>query len=319
MEYNNPLVSVVIPTFNRPNLLVRALKSAFMQTLDAIEVIVVMDGPDEATLQILQTIRDPRLQVRTLSQHGGAPDARNAGVSEARSRWIAFLDDDDEWLPQKLELQLNTAQRSHHRSPIITCRLTARTESEKFIWPRSVLRNNESLSEYLFCLKSLKGPFFGEGLIQTSTIFTTKELLQKIPFTRSLPGHQDADWLLRAGILEGVFVEFVPENAPLVIWHIEENRKRIGTSMNDWRFFFIWAQANRHLMTPHAYASYLMISISGVAERTGEWKAFLLLLWNACRDGKPKIIDLFAYFIIWLIPRNMRRQIGQWLNKNGHS
>lgn len=319
MECNNPLVSVVIPTFNRPNLVVRAVRSALIQTLHAIEVIVVMDGPDEATLKVLQTIRDPRLQVRTLSQHGGAPDARNAGVTEARSRWIAFLDDDDEWLPQKLEFQLKTAQQSQHLYPIITCRLVARTESEQFVWPRSVLRNNEALSEYLFCPKGLRAPFFGEGLIQTSTIFTTKELLQKIPFTKSLPRHQDADWLLRAGILGGVSVEFVPENEPLVIWHIEENRRRIGTSINDWRFFLIWAQANRHLMTPHACASYLMISVSGVAARAGEWKAFPLLLWEAYRRGNPKIIDLFAYFIIWLVPQNIRRQIVQWLNKGGHS
>jgi glycosyltransferase involved in cell wall biosynthesis len=319
MECNNPLVSVVIPTFNRPNLVVRAVRSALMQTLDAIEVIVVMDGPDEATLQVLQTIRDPRLQVRTLSRHGGAPDTRNAGVAEARSRWIAFLDDDDEWLPQKLEVQLKTAQQSHHPYPIITCRLVARTESEQFVWPRSVLRNNEALSEYLFCLKGLTAPFFGEGLIQTSTIFTITELLQRLPFTSGLSRNQDIDWLLRASLLEGVSTEFVPEHEPLAIWHIENNRKRIATTINDWRYFFLWAQTNRHLMTPHAYASYLMISVSGFAARAGEWKVFPMLLWEAYRRGKPNIIDLFAYFIIWLVPRNIRRQIVQWLNKSGHS
>jgi glycosyltransferase involved in cell wall biosynthesis len=319
MECHNPLVSVVIPTFNRPHLVVRAVRSALMQTLPVIEVIVVMDGPDEATLKVLQTIRDPRLQARTLSQHGGAPDTRNAGVAEARSRWIAFLDDDDEWLPQKLELQLKTAQQSQHLYPIITCRLVARTESEQFVWPRSVLKNNEALSEYFFCLKGLRAPFFGEGLIQTSTIFTTKELLQRLPFTSGLSRNQDTEWLLRASLLEGVSAEFVPEREPLVIWHIENNRERIGTTINDWRYFFLWAQTNRHLMTSHAYASYMMVRISKVAARAGDWKAFPLLLWKAYRDGKPKIIDLLAYFIIWLIPRNMRRQMVQWLNKRGHS
>lgn len=319
MAYDNPLVTVVIPTYKRDQLVLRAVKSALTQTLNAIEVIVVMDGPDEATLQMLETIRDLRLQVRTLSQHGGASDARNAGVTEARGRWIAFLDDDDEWLPQKLEVQLKTAQQSHHPYPIITCRLVARTESEQFIWPRKFLRDNEALSEYLFCLKSLTAPFFGGGLIQTSTIFTAKELLQRVPFTSGLLRNQDTDWLLRAAVLEGVSVEFVPERVPLVIWHIEENRRRICTNMNDWHSFFLWAQANRHLMTPHAYASCLMTTISGVAARAGEWKAFGLLLWKAYRRGKPTIVDLFAYFIIWLIPQNIRRQIVQWLNKSGPS
>ena len=59
MEYNNPLVFVVIPTFNRPGLVVQAVRNALTQTLDAIEVIVVTHGPDEATLPVLQTIRDP--------------------------------------------------------------------------------------------------------------------------------------------------------------------------------------------------------------------------------------------------------------------
>lgn len=319
MECNNPLVSVVIPTFNRPSLAFRAVRSALMQTLDAIEVIVVIDGPDKATLQVLQTIRDSRLHVRALTQHGGASETRNAGVAEARGQWIALLDDDDEWLPQKLELQLKTAQRSQHPNPIITCRLVARTESEQFVWPRSVLRNNEALSDYLFCLKGLRGPFFGEGLIQTSTIFTTRDLLQKIPFTASLPRHQDADWLLRAGVLEGVSVEFVPEYEPLVIWHIEENRWRIATAVKDWRPLFIWAQGNRHLMTPHAYASYLMISLGGYAASAREWTAFPLLLYEACRNGRPAIIDLCAYLIIWLIPRRIRRMIVHCLNKSEHS
>jgi glycosyltransferase involved in cell wall biosynthesis len=312
------LVSVVIPTFNRPNLVVRAVRSALMQSLEAIEVVVVIDGPDEATLQVLENIGDPRLKVRILSQHSGAPDTRNAGVAEARGHWIAFLDDDDEWLPQKLEVQLKTAQQSRYLYPIITCRLAARTETETFVWPRSVLRDDEVLSEYLFCLKGLTAPFFGEGLIQTSTIFTTKELLQKTPFTRGLPRNQDADWLLRACILKGAAVEFVPDCEPLVIWHIEDNRGRIATTMNDWRYFSLWGQANRQLMTPHAYASYLMISVSGFAARAGEWKAFPLLLWKAYRYGKPKIIDLFAYLIIWLIPRNIRRQVVHWFNKSGH-
>lgn len=139
MECSSPLLSVVIPTYNRPQLVVRAVRSALRQTLDEIEVIVVMDGPDEATWQVLSEIEDPRLKVQPLSQHVGAAEARNIGVTEARSRWIAFLDDDDEWLPQKLEIQLKTALQSYHDYPMITCRFIARTEIEDFVWPWRVL------------------------------------------------------------------------------------------------------------------------------------------------------------------------------------
>ena len=114
-----PIVSVVIPTLNRPHLVVRAVRSALAQTLDAIEVIIVVDGPDEVTIQVLRQIDDARVRVKPLPLHVGLGKARNAGVEEARSRWVAFLDDDDEWFPQKLEAQLHTAQQSAYRCPIV--------------------------------------------------------------------------------------------------------------------------------------------------------------------------------------------------------
>ncbi len=196
-----PLVSVVIPTFNRSHLVARAVRSALTQTLSTIEVIVVLDGPDEATSEVLRRIDDPRLRVEILPMHLGAGDTMNTGVALAESRWVAFLDDDDEWFPRKLEIQFRTAEQSHYLYPIISCRLIARSEEGDFIWPRRFPKPGESISEYMFCRTS---PFWGEGLVQNSTIFTTKELLQKVPFENNLPRHQDFDWLLKTGAREGV-------------------------------------------------------------------------------------------------------------------
>lgn len=161
MGKNEPIVSVVIPTLNRPHLVVRAVRSALAQTLNAIEVIVVVDGPDEVTVQVLRRIDDDRVRVNPLPLHVGLGEARNAGVGEARSRWVAFLDDDDEWFPQKLEAQLQTAQQSANRHPIVSCRLIVRTERGDVVWPRRCPRLGESMSEYLFCRTSV---FSGEGI-----------------------------------------------------------------------------------------------------------------------------------------------------------
>lgn len=99
------LVSVVIPTRNRPHLLLdRALRSALTQTLSNIEVIVVVDGPDPATLQTLHGITDPRLRVVALPENLGGAEARNVGVRHARAEWVALPDDDDEWLPSYPEI-----------------------------------------------------------------------------------------------------------------------------------------------------------------------------------------------------------------------
>lgn len=304
MKRTEPLVSVIIPTRNRPNLVVRAVGSVLTQTLDAIEVIVVMDGPDEATLQALCEIDDPKLRVQILPARLGGGGARNAGVAASRSQWIAFLDD-DEWFPKKLELQHEASQRSHHPYPIISCRLIARSESGDLIWPRRYPRPNETLSEYLFCQSSLLG---GEGIVLPSTIFTMKGLLQKVPFRSDLQRLEDWDWLLRASLLEGVHVEFLPKPDPLVIWHKEDNRIRLST-VTDWRYTLSWVQTHRHLLTLRAYTSFIVTQVSSDAAQEKAWKAFWFLLWEACRNGKPSIIDILAHTVIWLIPKKVRTRL----------
>ena len=103
------LVTAVIPTRNRPELLKRAIVSVRAQTYDQIEIVVVIDGPDDATRAVLSEMCDERLRFIPLQESVGGSDARNIGVQNARSEWIAFLDDDDEWLPSKIEKQMALA------------------------------------------------------------------------------------------------------------------------------------------------------------------------------------------------------------------
>ena len=101
------LVSVVIPTFNRVDVVGRAVESALGQTHHAVEVIVVDDGSDDGTGAMLQARfgADPRLVVLT-QDNRGVCGARNAGLDRASGAFVAFLDSDDVWLPWKLEVQL---------------------------------------------------------------------------------------------------------------------------------------------------------------------------------------------------------------------
>jgi len=304
-----PLVSVVIPTFNRSILVKRAIHSALTQTLNEIEVIVVIDGPDEATRAGLAEINDPRLNVVELPTSRGANQARNAGISAAKGEWIALLDDDDEWLPQKLEVQIKAASRSPHACPIITCRLIARSPKGEFIWPRRLPTSAEPLSEYLLARNSL---FQGEGLIQTSMLFTKRELLQKLPFRNDLTKYHEWDWLLRVSHLTGVAIEFVPE--PLLIWYIEENRQSLSY-LPGWQESLSWIQENRHLVTPRAYAAFVMTVVSMLAANERDWMAFGTLLREAVQFGKPKAIDFLLYTGMWLIPQDDRRKLRALLEK----
>lgn len=101
-----PLVSVVIPTRHRAALLTQCLDSICAQTVTDIEVIVVVDGPDPATIDFLSNLHDSRVTYVTHPESRGVSTARNTGIGLATGRWLAFCDDDDVWAPTKLAAQL---------------------------------------------------------------------------------------------------------------------------------------------------------------------------------------------------------------------
>jgi GT2 family glycosyltransferase len=102
-----PLVSVILPTFNRLHYLQPAVESVFAQTYDNWELIVADDGSGEETRVYLGGLADrPGVRVLWLTHSGNPGALRNAAVREARGDYIAFLDSDDVWMPSKLELQM---------------------------------------------------------------------------------------------------------------------------------------------------------------------------------------------------------------------
>jgi glycosyltransferase involved in cell wall biosynthesis len=300
---HTPHVSVVIPTHERPQLVTRAVRSALAQTLTPLEVIVVVDGRDAATAQVLADIRDVRVRVVIPPHRLGNADARNLGIGLARAGWIALLDDDDLWMPGKLAAQLTTAEESAHRYPIITCRMIGRNELEDFLWPRRYPHPGEPLCEYLFCRST---PFTGEGMVQTSTILTHKELLERVPFVSGMRRYVDLDWILRAAATEGVGVEFVPTPEPLSVWHMEAARQRISNS-TDGEYTLHWAREHRHLFTRRAYAAFLLTMVSMNAASGYEFGRFVPLLREAYRDGEPSPAEIAAHLAYFAVPDGLKR------------
>lgn len=114
-----PLISIIIPTHNRPQMLKEAVESALAQTFQDFEIIIVLNG---ATAEPVQTARRLGEDARTHAvemAYGTLAAARNCGLAAAQGEWIAFLDDDDIWLPDKLELQLAAARRTG--ADLVTC------------------------------------------------------------------------------------------------------------------------------------------------------------------------------------------------------
>jgi glycosyltransferase involved in cell wall biosynthesis len=297
-----PLVSVVIPTCRRSEKLLRAVKSVLAQTYENLQLIVVIDGPEPDTEAQLNRVQDSRLLVLPLPLNVGGAEARNAGVRMARGEWVAFLDDDDEWLPEKIEKQMDIALHCAAAAPIVSSRLVAKTADAEHIWPKRLPSVSEPICEYLLIRKGLTRD---DGFVSTITVLTRKSLLVEIPFRSGLKRHQDWDWVLRATRQGGASVHFCPE--PLAIWHMED-----GNSVSrrpDWQYSLQWINGLRSFVTPRAYAGFLTAHVAWQAANQREWKACLSLLFEVLRHGSPKPADLVRFFGFWLLPIGVRRKL----------
>ena len=118
-----PLVSVVIPVYNRAHVLGRAIRSVRAQTFRDLELLVVDDGSRDGSAEAAGPVDDPRIRVVRLPHNHGVSRARNTGIREARGRLVAFLDSDDEWIPEKLERQVECFRRQPAGvEPLVACR-----------------------------------------------------------------------------------------------------------------------------------------------------------------------------------------------------
>ena len=119
----SPSVSVIIPTFNRASVVGRAARSVLSQTYEDLELIIVDDNSSDNTADVVEALADPRVRFLRRPDTGGASAARNTGIAEARGDLVAFVDSDDEWLPMKMELQVDRLLDGDPRAAVVYCRL----------------------------------------------------------------------------------------------------------------------------------------------------------------------------------------------------
>jgi GT2 family glycosyltransferase len=126
-------VTVAVCTFNRAHLVGRAIASALAQTFRDIEILVVDDASSDGTPEVLARLDDSRIRIVRLERNGGISRARNTAIAQARGEWLAFLDDDNEWVPKYLDRQLALAE-SHPESAVVYCRAQCRDERTGCTW-----------------------------------------------------------------------------------------------------------------------------------------------------------------------------------------
>jgi len=196
-------ISVIIPTYNRAHILARAIKSVEKQSLPATEIIIVDDGSTDATEALVKNKSPNCCYIQQDNQ--GVSSARNRGIEAASGEWLAFLDSDDEWLPQKLETQ-KSALEAHPGLHL------CHTEE---IW----IRNGRRVNQMKKHAKS-GGWIFPKCLplcaISPSSVIIHSSLFEKVgQFDETLPACEDYDlWLRICAFYPTLYVE-----TPQIIKH----------------------------------------------------------------------------------------------------
>ena len=266
------------------------------------EVVVVVDGPDPAAATLLEANEDPRVRVVFLDEPRGGSEARNVGVRAARGDWIAFLDDDDEWLPDKIERQMRAARAMPDWFPVVSCRLIAQSPSARRVLPLEPCRPTQPVADFLFCRSGLRDP---GGVMQSSTLLAPRDLLTAIPFQPGLAMHQDWDWLIRVASCKGVGVSMLAQ--PLVIWRVEDDRATTGRSC-DWRLSLAWIRETRPLISPRAFSWFVAIQCAWRAQASGaSLRARLGLLGPCLFEGHAEFRSLLSFFVFAFLPPRLRR------------
>lgn len=182
-----PVISVIIPAYNAERTILETIHSIQKQTFSDFELIVVNDGSTDQTLKVLSIIQEPRLKIFSY-KNGGLPAARNRGIRKATGEFITFIDADDLWTPDKLELQLDALQQ-HPEAGVA------------YSWTAFIDENSNLL--YVREPKVVEGNVYPQLLLHNfissgSNILVRRQFIERVgEFDPSLRSAEDWDYYLR--------------------------------------------------------------------------------------------------------------------------
>jgi glycosyltransferase involved in cell wall biosynthesis len=188
-KMTTPQVSVIIPTCNRAQLVPTAIQSVLHQTFSDFEVVVVDDASDDCVSEVVKSFNDDRLRfIRHNSRRGGAA-ARNTGIRNSNGEYIAFLDDDDEWYPEKLARQMELMLRAQPEVAAIYTGYVVVDRDTGRVCCRRIPSERGNLQKKLLESNPIGG---------TSSMLLKRSCLEKVGlFDENLPSFQDRDLWIR--------------------------------------------------------------------------------------------------------------------------
>ena len=295
-----PLVSAIVPTYNRANLVRRALDSVIKQSYSNLEIVVVDDASRDNTEEVINGMGDSRIRyIRHTTNQGGAA-TRNTGIEAATGEYVAFLDSDDVWLQGKIEAQLAAIQNDRHPENVVSY---TQFEIEKddlvYIEPIRGKNDQETVAEYLF---------LHEGEIQTSTMMLPRALILENGFRSELKKHQDWDLSLR---LEAKGAQFLFVAKKMTVLDNEERSDRISR-ISDYKISLEWIQRYQNYISSKAFQGFLIKAVvPNMIEREQEKIYAAKLIFEAAAQGiiSPQKFALLMRRLTF--PKSLRQR---WTN-----
>jgi len=294
------LVSVVIPTYNRADLIGRTINSALAQSWQDLEIIVVDDASTDDTRAVVQAIPDPRVRYIGLEKNSGPSTARNTGVEQAKGRFISFLDSDDEWRPEKTALQFTALARQTNPDNVVcyTQALIVQNDGTRLL-PTREKRADESVGDYVICGR--------HGLIHTSSLMLSRALALANPFPVGQMIFEDWDLFLR---LEEKGVQWLYLDEPLITWHNDAREGRLTSSKHDGS---AWLDAHKHYLSKKAQQAF---TIKGIVRplmkaRERKWYTLKSLVW-AFPGSNMSIGEVLKQAIKIFIPPDLIKRARTW-------
>lgn len=212
-----PLVSVIIPVFNREASLPAALRSVQAQSYRNIEIIVVDDCSTDASVATAEAAC-PEAVILRHAANAGPGAARNTGIQSARGKYVAFLDSDDSWVDTKLQRQVDAAEAAVDPLVVfcVTQTLVLMDGGRRRIRPTRGVAAGERWGDFLY---------IADGFAQTNTFMLSRDLALRIMFEPSLRQHEDSLFFLKA---EANGASYLLVEEPLSIWHHDDRSDRLG-------------------------------------------------------------------------------------------
>ncbi|MEH7383360.1 glycosyltransferase [Bacillus sp. JJ1533] len=244
----NPLISIVIPTFNRGNIIKETIFSVIEQTYKNIEIIIIDDASTDDTEKVINDIYDRRIKYVKLNKNTSGTKPRNLGISISKGEYIAFLDSDDLWLPNKLERQIRFIEDSKlSNKPVMFFTGLIIRNGKTEVYKINNNYSNEDIMDYILV---------GNNTVQTSTYLVSSSIAKETLFNKNLKKHQDWDFCLRLQ-KNNVTFTYLPEC--LTIWNVDIKNNRLSNSYKNEDISLVWFNQNKKYLSLKAQLAFKTI------------------------------------------------------------